>query len=48
MTAILGALMDAVDWRGLAGSALRAAVVVVCYLIVFAGLLFMVAGGGMP
>lgn len=40
--------MDAVDWRGLAGSALRAAVVVVCYLIVFAGLLFMVAGAGIP
>lgn len=48
MTASLDELMDAVDWRRLAGSALRAAVVVVCYLIVFAGLLFTVAGAGMP
>lgn len=38
--------MDAMEWRGRAGTALRAVVVVVCYLIVFAGLLFTVAGAG--
>lgn len=38
------ATMQAADWRGRAGVILRAAVVVVCYLIVFAGLLFTVAG----
>lgn len=31
--------------RGRAGSVLRAVVVVVCYLIVFAGLLLTVSGG---
>lgn len=40
--------MDAVDWRVRAGTALRAAVVVVCYLIVFAGLLLTVTGAGAP
>lgn len=40
--------MDTVDWQGRAGTALRAAVVVICYLIVFAGLLFTVAGAGVP
>ncbi|HUE77028.1 MAG TPA: hypothetical protein VMM83_03725 [Longimicrobiales bacterium] len=40
--------MATVDWQGRAGTTLRATVVVICYLIVFAGLLFTVAGAGVP
>lgn len=34
------------DWRTKGHAVLRAAVVVACYLIVFAGLLYTVAGAG--
>lgn len=37
--------MQAQSWKERAGALVRAAVVVTCYLIVFAGLLYTVAGG---
>lgn len=38
--------MRSMELRDRAGTVIRAAVVVICYLIVFAGLLLTVAGAG--